>query len=121
MNQLSREKRKAIQISITRESELILESFTKKYGTPKSIVIERALQFLAAQYHRKIYLQYTICEEDNTTTTTTETKSLYQKTLDQHQEKYGVDEPMTQEEIDEWNQIVENIEAKKAAAKAKRG
>lgn len=104
MNTLSMKNSKVAQITLSEESLMILKNFTKKYGTSKSVVIERALKFLAAQYHHKIYLQYVILDEENTTTTTTEPKSLYQATVEKHQEK--MDEIMSDKEMDDIiNQI----------------
>lgn len=108
MNKLSNEKRKVYQISLTRESELILATFTEKYGTSKSIVIERALQFLAAQYHRKIYLQYVLLDENNTTTTTTKEQSLYNKTEEEHIKKYSSGE-LENISDDEMKNIIASI------------
>ena len=99
MNTLTREKRKTIQVSLTEGSMKILESFTKKYGTSKSIVLDRALTFLAAQYHKKIYMTYVLVDEDTTTTTTTH-KDPCIDTATKHIKKYN-DEDVSDEEINE--------------------
>lgn len=113
MNRLSTEKRKVYQFSLTKESEDILRSFTEKYGTSKSIVIERALQYLAASYHRKIYLQYTIIGEDQkTTTTTTQNSNIYNETVKKHNERINKidDTNISDEELED---IINDIEKHK--------
>ena len=64
MNQLSNCKRKVLQISLTEKSLKIISLFAKKYGTSKSIVIERALETLAGQYHKHILIHYELVDNE---------------------------------------------------------
>ena len=64
MNQLSNQRRKVLQISLTEKSLKIISLFSKKYGTSKSIVIERALETLAAQYHKHILIHYELVDDE---------------------------------------------------------
>lgn len=59
------------QFTLSKDGEKILEEFATKYGTTKSVIIDRALRYLAAQYHRKITISYELGEEISTTTTST--------------------------------------------------
>ena len=65
------------QFTLSAEGEKILEDFATKYGTTKSFVIDRALRFLAAQYHKKIIISYELLSD--TTTTAAESISIYKK------------------------------------------
>lgn len=65
------------QFTLTQQGEKILESFATKYGTTKSVIIDKALSLLAAQYHRKIVIQYELLTEDEITTTTTTDNEEY--------------------------------------------
>lgn len=65
MNQLTMCKRKIMQFSLSPESQEILRLFNKKYGTNKSLIIDRALTLLAAQYHTTISIKYEITENMN--------------------------------------------------------
>lgn len=64
MNSLSNVKRKIMQFSLTPASQRILNEFSAKYGTNKSIVIDRALEMLAAKYHMTISIHYELTEHD---------------------------------------------------------
>ena len=62
MNNLSNHKRKIMQFSLTPQSQTILKTMSEKYGTNKSIVIDRALELLAAKYHMTINIKYELIE-----------------------------------------------------------
>lgn len=102
------------QFTLSDEAIMILNKFSDKYGTMKSEVINRALKLLAAQYHIKLIISYEKASLD-TTTTTTEPRSIYDDALKRHLEKYGSvddDKEMSEEEI---NQVIASIQAKKKA------
>lgn len=101
------------QFTLSDEAIMILNKFSDKYGTMKSEVINRALKLLAAQYHIKLIISYEKASFD-TTTTTTEPKSLYQETADKHIMKYE-EYLKTQEMIpdDEYNELISSIRSKK--------
>lgn len=81
-----------MQFTLSDEGIKILEQFSTKYGTSKSIIIDRALMFLAGQYHRKIVVSYELLTEDqDTTTTTTEPTTISVTTTKKrlpHKEEY---------------------------------
>lgn len=96
-----------LQFTITDEAKSVLDSFTKKYGSSKSYVINKALILLGAQYHHKIIISYEIARDDDTTTTTTHNETLYEKTVRKHREKYEDQNAPIPE--DEWNQIMNDM------------
>ena len=108
------------QITLSKESQLILEDFTRKYGTSKSIVIDRALRFLAGQYHKKIVICYELLTEEKITTTTTagERETYHQKAERAFNDmKKAKSEEISDEEMDS---ILARIEShKKQASKSK--
>lgn len=96
------------QFTLSDEAIMILNKFSKKYGTMKSEVINRALKLLAAEYHIKLIISYEKASFD-TTTTTTEPKGIYKKTIEDHVEKYGTVEDEEEISDKEMAKLIESI------------
>lgn len=101
-----------MQFTLSDMSLKIIEQFSTKYGTSKSYIIDRALQLLAAQYHRKVIISYELLPEDFTTTTTKKVYIPEVKPLkNDHYSNYN-EEVMTDEEM---QLMLDRIEARKKA------
>lgn len=100
------------QFTLSDEAIMILNKFSDKYGTMKSEVINRALKLLAAQYHIKLIISYEKASFE-TTTTTTEPKTLKEKTVERHLTKYGAWSELTPEEDEEMEKIIASIRSHK--------